>query len=138
MDAPDLTIGLGRSSACIFAAYVPVPLNVTICGEFDALSLIVRVPAMLPAAVGLNLTLILQVAPGFSEEHVVARVKLVVIVMLDTVSVAVPVFDRVTAFAVLVVPTFCLPKLRVLGLTVPIATGVAVAVGVAVTVAVAV
>jgi len=50
----------------------------------------------------------------------------------------VPVFESVTVFAALVVPTFWFPKLRVLGFTDPIATGVAVAVGVAVDVAVAV
>jgi len=42
---------------------------------FVALSLIVRVPATAPCARGLNLTLILQLAPGASVEHVVALVK---------------------------------------------------------------
>jgi hypothetical protein len=103
---------------------------------FAALSLIVRVPATVPVAKGLNLTLILQFAPAFRVEHVVASVKPAVILTLDTVSNALPLFVRVTVFAVLVVPTFWLPKLRVLGVADPIATGVAVAVGVAVVVAV--
>jgi hypothetical protein len=61
------------------ARHVPVPLSVTICGVFTALSLIVRVPATAPVVNGLNLTFILQLAPGCSVEHVVAFVKLTLI-----------------------------------------------------------
>jgi hypothetical protein len=118
--------------------HVPVPLSVTICGVFAALSFMVKVPAMVPFASGLNLTLILQLAPGCSVEHVVALVKPAVIWILDTTSGALPVFDSVTALAALVVPTLWFPKLRLLGLAEPIATGVAVAVGVEVAVDVAV
>jgi hypothetical protein len=93
------------AAACGGSGQVPVPLSVTICGVFAALSFIVRVPATVPVPAGLNLTLILQLAPGCSEAHVVALVKLAVMVILATVSDALPVFVRVTVFAALVVPT---------------------------------
>ena len=41
---------------------VPVPLNVVVCGEFEALSLTVRVPVRAPNAVGVNVTEILQLS----------------------------------------------------------------------------
>ena len=117
---------------------VPIPLSVTFCGVFDALSFIIIVPATLPFADGVNVTVILQFLPGSNVEQLVVSLKLVVMLILETVSDAVPVLERVTVFDALVVPTFCFPKLRLLGPTDPIATGVAVAVGVAVEVAVAV
>jgi hypothetical protein len=42
---------------------VPVPDRVTICGEVDALSVMVMVPGRLPLVVGEKVTLIVQVAP---------------------------------------------------------------------------
>jgi len=105
---------------------------------FDALSFIIIVPATLPFADGVNVTVILQFLPGSNVEQLVVSLKLVVMLILETESDAVPVLERVTVFDALVVPTFCFPKLRLLGPTDPIATGVAVAVGVAVEVAVAV
>jgi hypothetical protein len=93
------------AASCGGSGQVPVPLSVTICGVFAALSFIVRVPATVPVPAGLNLTLILQLAPGCSEAQVVALVKLAVMVILVTVSDALPVFVRVTVFAALVVPT---------------------------------
>jgi len=46
---------------------VPVPDKVTLCGEVDALSVIVMVPGRLPLVVGENVTLIVQVAPPAKE-----------------------------------------------------------------------
>ena len=125
-----------RLRECAFIApHFPVPLSVTFCGVFAALSFIVIVPVILPIADGVNLTLILQFLPGSTVEQLVVSLKLAVMPILEMVSDAVPVFERVTVFEALV-PTFCFPKLRLLGPTDPIATGVAVAVGVAVPVAV--
>ena len=42
---------------------VPVPDRVTLCGEVDALSVIVMVPGRLPLVVGENVTLIVQLTP---------------------------------------------------------------------------
>jgi hypothetical protein len=41
---------------------VPVPLNCDSCGEFDALSMTVKVPVRAPTAVGVNVTEIVQVS----------------------------------------------------------------------------
>jgi len=42
----------------------PVPVKVTICGEFEAVSLTVITPGMLPVVEGMNVTLIVHVAPA--------------------------------------------------------------------------
>ncbi len=42
----------------------PVPLRPTVCGLFGALSLKVRVPVAAPVAVGVNVTLTVQLAPA--------------------------------------------------------------------------
>src|SRR6267154_2678861 len=41
--------------------FVPVPVSVTVCGLFAALSVMVKVPGRVPVIVGLNVTLIMQV-----------------------------------------------------------------------------
>jgi SRSO17 transposase len=46
------------------AAYVPLPLRVIFWGVFGALSFRVAAPVRVPAAVGVNLTLIVQLAPA--------------------------------------------------------------------------
>lgn len=45
----------------------PVPLRVTDCGLFAALSVIVKVPLMLPAEVGAKVTLMVQPAPAAKD-----------------------------------------------------------------------
>jgi hypothetical protein len=42
---------------------VPVPDKVTLCGEVDALSVMVMLPGRLPLVVGENVTVIVQVVP---------------------------------------------------------------------------
>lgn len=52
---------------------VPVPVNVTTCGLPPALSVIVIAPLLVPVVVGVNVTLIVQLALIASElGHVVA------------------------------------------------------------------
>lgn len=48
-------------------AVVPIPLIVTFCGLPAALSLTLKAAAWVPVAVGLNLILIVQLAPAASE-----------------------------------------------------------------------
>ena len=48
-------------------AVVPIPLSVTFCGLPEALSLMLSAAVRVPDAVGLNLTLILQLAPAANE-----------------------------------------------------------------------
>lgn len=46
---------------------VPVPDNITLCGEVDELSVMVMLPGRLPLVVGENVTLTVQVAPPANE-----------------------------------------------------------------------
>lgn len=59
---------------------VPVPVNVAVCGEFGALSPTVRVPVRVPAAVGVKVTEIVQLALAASVAgaigHIEVRAKL--------------------------------------------------------------
>lgn len=49
------------------SAVVPIPLNVTFCGLPAALSLMFSAAVRVPDAVGLNVTLMLHLAPPASE-----------------------------------------------------------------------
>jgi hypothetical protein len=46
---------------------VPLPARLTLWGLPEALSVMLRVPLRVPVAVGLNVTLIVQLAPAASE-----------------------------------------------------------------------
>jgi hypothetical protein len=54
----------GDSAAC----KTPVPAKETVCGLLLALSVIVNVPVLLPVAVGVKDTLIVQLPPAASED----------------------------------------------------------------------
>ena len=89
--------------------YVPLPLRLIDWGLFGALSLRVTVPVRVPVAVGVNFTLIVQLAPAATELPQVpspAKAKLPLMPKLPlNVSVALPVLVTVTNCTVLVVPT---------------------------------
>lgn len=98
------------------AGAVPVPLSVTVWGLPDALSVIERVPPRLPVAVGVKVTLMMQLAPALSFAGLMGQVLVwtkspfaTILVMLKA---PLPAFVRETALAELVVPTSWLPKLR--------------------------
>ncbi len=81
----------------------------------------VTLPVRVPFAVGVNVTLITQLDPAatlsFPLQVVpLARAKLPLIVTLVKLSGVFPVFVSVTVLAALVVPTFCVEKLRLVGL----------------------
>jgi hypothetical protein len=100
----------------ITAGVTPVPVRATFCGLPAALSVILTLADRVPAAVGLNVTLMEQFAPAATlPPHVLVCAKspafAPAIEMLAIVSVAVPVLDRFTICTPLVVPTFWLPKL---------------------------
>jgi hypothetical protein len=89
---------------------VPMPLSATACGLPVASSVIVTLAARLPVAVGLNVTLIEQFAAAATlAPHVFVSEKSVlfapVIVTLVMLSVAVPLFVKVTFWAALLVLT---------------------------------
>jgi len=98
---------------------VPVPLRLTVCGLNGALSATANVAVRDPPCIGVNVTLIVQLAPGASElPHVVLRaksagsvpVKLMLVILRD----AVPKLVSVTDCAVLVVRTGWVAKVRLL------------------------
>jgi hypothetical protein len=89
----------------------PVPLSAIVWGLLGALSLNERLPDAVPAAVGVNVTAIVQVAAaatGFEVEQVVPEVAMAkgkVTAMALKVRLLLPVLVRVTVWELLVVPT---------------------------------
>ena len=86
-----------------------VPLRLTVCGEPGALSVTANVAVLVPGTVGEYVTLMVQlVPPATLEPHVLVWVKLVLlvpaIVMLVRLTAVLPVLDRVTGWAALLVP----------------------------------
>ena len=78
-------------------AVVPVPVRLTVCVLGLALSVTVRVPVRVPEAVGLKVTLIVQLASAFTEvPQVLVSAKSPLAVMLVRVNVALPLLVRVT------------------------------------------
>src|SRR5947208_759144 len=102
---------------------VPFPLSVMICGLPPALSVTDSDPVRAPEAVGVKVTLMVQVAPAARSEErrvgEVARVRVAAKAQEGAneliVKAAVPVFVSVTVIAVLVVASSGLPKPRLVG-----------------------
>ncbi len=96
----------------------PVPLSETLCGLPAASSLIVIEPLRAPVAVGRNVTLTVQLVPAASELPQLfdwaKSPDAAIEVMLNA---ALPVLLSVTLWALLLVPTFWVPKLSDVGLT---------------------
>ena len=96
------------------AAAVPVRLTDWVVGL--ALSVIVRVPVRVPVAVGLKVTLKVQLEDADKlGPQVLVSEKSPLIATLEMVSVVVPVFLRVTVWALLVVPTVCDENVKEVG-----------------------
>jgi hypothetical protein len=75
----------------------PVPVSATVCGLPTPLSVMVRAPVLVPPAVGLKVTLRVQLAPVATlEPQVFVWEKSPLTVMLLMLRVALPVFLRVT------------------------------------------
>ena len=96
---------------------VPVPLSNTVCVDpatFPELSVIVNVLLCAPAALGVNVTEIVQVALAASEvpQLLVATNSVPLAAILAIDSAALPVLLKVTALDALAVPMFWLPKAR--------------------------
>ena len=85
---------------------VPIPVSDKLCGLPEALSVTVTEPDRVPTAVGVKVTLIVQLAPAASAvPHVFVWAKLPVLVIAEIVSGALPVFESVALWTALVVPT---------------------------------
>lgn len=96
---------------------VPVPLSVITCGLLGALSVRVKVPMRVPVAVGVNFTLIVQLAPTAIElpqVPVPPKVKSPVKLALNA-TVVVVLLAAVMNCAVLLVPKVWLPKVSEVG-----------------------
>ena len=77
--------------------FLPVPVSGTVCGLPTALSVMVKVPVLVPEAVGLKVTLRVQLALAARlEPQVLDCAKSPLTVMLEIVRVAFPVFLSVT------------------------------------------
>ncbi len=87
---------------------IPVPLRLTVWGLSGALSVIVIAPAIVPVVLGVNTTLMMQLAatatvPVLGQFVPGAREKLPLTTRLEIFRVAEPVFFSVTVWAGLVV-----------------------------------
>lgn len=99
----------------------PVPVRATICGEFDAVSLTVITPGMLPVVAGVNVTLMVHVAPALRVlPQVLVRAKSPDAGGTEIVVCAVPVFFTVTTLGKLVAPTACAVNVSAAGETVTV------------------
>jgi len=93
---------------------LPVPLRLTVCGLFAALSAKVSVPVAVPVAVGVNVTPTLQLAPAATLVPQVLRAipKGPLTAMLESASDPLWLLVRVTDLAELVEPTAVVLKPR--------------------------
>ena len=103
-----------------------MPERVDVCGLLLALSLTANVPVAVPVAVGENVTLMVQLLPLF---NVVPQVEAETANGADVeyeipVSVVDRLFSRVNFLTALVLPTFVVEKVQLLGVSVACATPV--------------
>ena len=103
------------------AGVTPVPLRATFCGELAALSLMLTAAVSAPAPVGLNVTVILQLAPAatvlpqvlvwLNELALVPVIEMATPLGFNTkLKAALPVLLRVIAWVAAVAPTVVLAK----------------------------
>ena len=97
----------------------PMPDSGTVCvlpATFPVLSVTVRVPVLVPAAVGVNVTLIVQVVLAERiEPHVLLWLKSPAATMLEMLNGASPVLLKITCCAALATPTDWPVKPRLAG-----------------------
>lgn len=107
----------------------PMPVRAIVCGLPGASLVNVNVPVRVPPAVGLKLTSSVQKPPApIPAPQLLVTLKSPVAAMLVMFIVAVPVLDRITVCAALVLAMFCLAKAWVAGR--PLTTGTSLKVAV--------
>ena len=96
---------------------LPVPVRLTVCGLFSAVSAIVRTPVVEPSAVGVNVTPIVQFAPAamLVPQVLLATANGPVAVILVKLSATFKRFVTLRFFTALVSPTAIFPKLKLVG-----------------------
>ena len=113
----------GVTAIEVNVAVVPVPLRLMLCGLLPALSVKLKVPVLVPVALGENVTDVPQLAPGPSVAGLSGQVdvdakSLALLLMLVMVKAEARLLVSVTACDALVVPRACPAKLKLDGLTV--------------------
>ena len=94
----------------------PVPVRLIACGLTAASSVIVSVAVLAPGAVGVNVTLMVQLAPAATvEPQVFVWAKSPLAAMLVMSKEPVPMLVRITACGALDVETIWAAKLRLVG-----------------------
>jgi hypothetical protein len=120
--APAAMLSVAGEAATVKSGFVdvPVPVSAAVCGLLASLSATLKVAVTAPVAVGVKVTLIVQLLPAArvaphaevcANEAAPAPVRLTT--MFDTVAVL--LFFSVTVCAVLVVLMFWFPKFTVAG-----------------------
>jgi hypothetical protein len=100
----------------------PVPAKAIVWGLLGALSVMVTVPYLLPTAVGVNVTLMMQLAPTLRlAPQVLLAAKSPVAARFVITTVVVPALVRVAFWDALLTPTGSPVKVRVAGETVAVA-----------------
>jgi hypothetical protein len=99
---------------------LPVPVRVEVCGLPTALSATLNDPVLVPVAVGVNVTLMVQLAlaPRLVVQVVVETLKSPVVEITMLFSATVCLLASVNTLAALVVPTFCAAYVAVAGVNV--------------------
>ena len=90
-------------------SHLPVPVRLEVCGLLLALSVTLNFPVLVPTAVGLNTTLMVQfvLAARLAPQVVVETLKSPVVEITMLESVTLWLFLSVNVFGRLVVPTVC-------------------------------
>ena len=96
----------------------PVPVSDTFCGLLEAESVSVSVPVRVPPAVGVKVTLTVQLAPAarLLPQLLVCEKSPLVVMELNVTAPAVSLV-AVTVWAALLAPTFCEANVRLVGVT---------------------
>ena len=96
----------------------PVPVSDTFCGLLEAESVSVSVPVRVPPAVGVKVTLTVQLAPAarLPPQLLVCEKSPLVVMELNVTAPAVSLV-AVTVWAALLAPTFCEANVRLVGVT---------------------
>lgn len=93
-----------------------MPESATECGLPEALSLIVKLPILVPPAVGLKVTLIAQFVFAVTEVlHVLVSAKSPLEVMPETLNEAFPLLNKIIVSTPLVAPTVWPENVRLEG-----------------------
>src|SRR3954471_7022834 len=113
-------IGLPRATLVGEPPPVPAPVPASGTGRGEPLVLTVSVALRAPAAAGVKVALTVQVAPAarLVPQVVVCANSVEPVVTPERVTAAAPGFRTVTGWAALVVPTFCVAKVRLVGVAV--------------------